>query len=109
MIFRDSDGVVNIEYGHGSVMGFGTKLEESGIHGYSLISTDRHPVGQECKNFQELEGKFDTEVGCSVRFKFLKVESLDILIGDLVRIREQMVNDLGGNREMTGEVDGEHY
>ena len=91
MIYTDEHGIVNIVYGFGSIMGFMTE-PSNGACGYALSSTDPHEVGAECENFDDLSGKPACDVGVSVFFSFSKVESIDILIGDLEKIRKELIN-----------------
>ena len=90
MIYTDEDGVLNIEYGHGSITGFATERHEDGSFGYGLASTDKGEVGRPCLKIDELVGRPDCDAGISVRFRFFKKESLDILIEDLLIIRKEM-------------------
>lgn len=81
---------VLIEYGNGSIMGFGHIVTDDGIGQYSLLSTDPHPIGQDCQNFDKIVGKTAEEIGASVVFTFSKIESLDILVKGLLSVRKDM-------------------
>jgi hypothetical protein len=90
MIYTDDDGVVNIEYGHGTIMGFALEKHDDGSYGYSLAVTDPHEIGAPCENFENIVGKPDADIGVSVRFRFLKIKSLDMLIEGLNGVRKEM-------------------
>ena len=94
MIYTDDKGIVNIEYGHGSIMGFQCEYPDEIAVAYSLSSTDKHDIGCLCENFDELKEKFDDEIGVSARIRFTKIESMDIVIKDLIELREKLKNKL---------------
>ena len=96
MIYEDTDGMVNIEYGHGSVIGVLGKHKDSCAYTYSLISCDKRTIGSPCEEMaiaENIRNRTDIEWGASVRFHFHKVESLDILIEDLQEVRDNMIRE----------------
>jgi len=97
MIYTDDNDIVNIEYGHGSVVGVLGKHEHSGANTYSLISCDKREIGAPCNEMtdENLRDKSDLEWGALVRFHFHKVESLNILIEDLQEVRDGMISSEG--------------
>ena len=70
MIYTDEDGIVNIEYGHGSIMGMQAEYPGEPILVYSLIPCDKHEIGELCKDWEKNSGKTDVEHGATVRLKF---------------------------------------
>ena len=88
MIYTDEDGVVNVEYGHGSVMGFTTEKADDGYVNYSLSSKDPDQIGTPCRQHDELVGKLDSDIGVSVRLRFNNVDSLQIVINELEGIKK---------------------
>lgn len=90
MIYVDADGVTNIEYGHGSIFGFATEKNETGMCSYALCSADPGEINRDCKIWDSVKGKPDTAVFPSVRFIFHKKQSLSILINALLEIHNRM-------------------
>jgi len=82
MIETDSNGVLNIEYGHGCINSFIGHID--GVPCYSLTTSDIKKIGTLCKT----DAKDDLEFGALVRFIFKKEKSLDILIDDLNNIKK---------------------
>jgi hypothetical protein len=90
MIYTDEDGIVNVEYGHGSIMGMTTEKGEDGYVNMCFASTDPEKIGTPCKNFNEIEGKPDCDAGISVRLRFNNIESLNIFMDDMAEVRKTL-------------------
>lgn len=91
MIYTDAEGIINVVYGNGSIVGMqGQSLDGSYNNSptYSLVPVDPKPVGEICTTVKA--NVPDTEFGASIRFIFTKKESLDILIEDLQTIRKRI-------------------
>ena len=89
MISLDDDGIVNVEYGHGSVMG-AIGIQEDGTKCYSMTSIDPLPIGTECN----IGGKVtDVDFGASVRLIFRNKISLKQVIEDLTSIYDNFEKD----------------
>ncbi|MCK5236043.1 MAG: hypothetical protein KAR06_03575 [Deltaproteobacteria bacterium] len=89
MIF-EIDGVTVVQFGHGSVLVMPGKIEED-KHGTLSLGVLDPPqeIGWEKDN---AVGKTDKVLGAKVRLVFTNLDGLNVLIEDLQKVKETMIN-----------------
>lgn len=85
-----------VEYGRGTVAGFSCRAED-GTLGYALSTIEQQEIGSCIKDIEKFEGHDIMEFGAQVVFKFHNVKGLNVLIDDLVKLRDHMMVENDNN------------
>jgi hypothetical protein len=94
MFFTTDDGVNVIQFGTGDIRIAPGILVDEAAGSISLIPDERHPINSRDEN---LETRYDIELGVHTRLVFTDVRSIDVLIDMLYETRDLMGSGLPGS------------
>lgn len=104
MIYKDTENpdLTIVEFGHGSVKVCATNNPDTKIANGVVLVHDDNPKPLGTENPQDI-GKDVREFNNAVLLLFRQVESIDILIGDLMAVRRGMIRGVSvGAKNGTG-------
>jgi hypothetical protein len=86
----EAAGSLVLHFGHGDIaVCNGRNVEKEQEDEICFVRQEAHSIGESADD--ELVGKATDTVDCPVRFIFDKVESLDVVVDELLKLRAKMV------------------